>query len=242
MRKPSWRVATSVIVLAFGIGHAGCYTSGTPGGSGAGGSPPAGGGTSAGTANGGNTNGGDAGNGDSGAGACASNSDCTGCAAVCVVDAGQCVECLVDSDCKVGTSCAGGGGGGTGGAGGGTATGGATAAAADRYCLQNKCNDFVMCSERGVCSDKTSTCDVTAHHCVQCLSTADCTALNLTGTICAGNKCRPTCQSSNFQCTSSTGLCSVSDGTTGICTEHCSIDSDCYPGYECVDTICVPSG
>ncbi len=89
MRGSSWIVAIAIVAVGFGFGHFGCYTSGTPGGLGAGGAPDA--------AAPGIASGGDAST-TGGAATCQSNAQCVGRndkKNVCSGDGGSCIECLV---------------------------------------------------------------------------------------------------------------------------------------------------
>jgi hypothetical protein len=218
MRGSSWIVAIAIVAVAFGFGHIGCYTSGTPGGLGAGGAPDA--------ATPGNSSGGDASTtGTGGTATCQSNEQCVGRndnKKVCSRDGGPCVECVVDIDCVLPLDP--------------DASADSGADTTDRYCLHSVCEPFASCETALDCplGQDAGVCDSTSKHCVRCLSSSDCA----TGTTCFGRMCRLPC-TSDLTCTKYGLLCSNIDG--GFCVELCSIDSDCYPGNVCKNSHCMPA-
>jgi hypothetical protein len=206
MRKSEWLLATSILLVGLGFGHAGCYTSGLPGGHGAGGASAS-------------TSGGSGGSDASsesadGSTTCESNADCASHRSnpVCNPNGGQCVQCIVDSDCPAD-------------------------AGVDPYCLLNTCTFHVACQLPGQCPSPNSDqiCDTSSKHCVACITNADCSTV---GTACFANLCRTTCATSK-SCTAPTTYCAIVDGGTGFCTETCAINSDCSPGYKCSNMACV---
>jgi hypothetical protein len=204
MRKSEWLLASSILLVGFGFGHAGCYTSGLPGGNGAAGASNASGG-----------GGGLAARTDAGADAsakCGSNADCVshGANHVCDTNSGECVACTIDQDCPAD-------------------------AGVDPYCHLNTCKAYVACQYPGKCPGSSDLCDIPSKHCVECISNVDCPTV---GTACFANLCRTTCATSK-SCTAPTTYCAIADGGTGFCTETCTINSDCSPGYKCSAMACV---
>jgi len=100
MQKSRWIIASVAIVGMMGFGHAGCYTSGIPGGAGFGGTTNAGGSSS--SLGGSAAGGGDGGIADADTDAevpqCANSSECPG-GQLCDTSSSHCVDCTQDIDC-----------------------------------------------------------------------------------------------------------------------------------------------
>jgi len=221
MRSFTRLVTTAMMAWGFGLGHAGCYTSGIPGGSGAGGATlgVGGAGTSAGAESDASDQGGA---GDAATAICIDNADCdarTDKKYVCLQSSGSCVECTEDGDCTEPTDS------------------GTPASQAQRYCLHNSCKAFTSCDYPGKCAaGDAGLCNQTLQRCVECLSNLDCTS----GTTCSGTICRLACASANT-CPNTSPVCLTLATGGGICTERCGVASDCLPGYACVSQACTPS-
>jgi hypothetical protein len=152
MRRPSWIAATAIIVLGLGFGHAGCYTSGTPGGTGAGGTSSSGasiggaGGGAAGsspTDSGTSLDSGDAQITDD-AGTCV---DSRGCAVgVCDPKTKRCVDCVTNADCLD----------------------------TQHRCANHECVTIVPCNTDQICKPFGLICDSSRAYCVDCLIQENC--------------------------------------------------------------------
>ncbi len=230
MDKSHWLPVTAILALGAGFGHAGCYTSGTPGGLGAGGSQPSGGTTSQ-DASAGASN--DAADSSGNSLTCQENLDCADSNngnLVCRTDLGQCVQCNVDADCQPSSN----------------SNVLDANLASDMYCYQNACISLLKCQRNSDCKGLADTqiCDL--GHCVQCAIDADCAAIGGVGPNCAGHVCRTPCQSV-IQCNALNSQinldCAQVSSTLSLCTESCtaSAPSDCYPGNTCSSGFCVPS-
>ena len=222
MRKSHWLTASALLVLGMGVGHAGCYTSGTPGGLGAGGSQSEGG-----AANTDGSNEDDAGDaGDAGLSnieKCETSADCAendNGKVFCELTAKQCVQCIVSTDCL--TPIADGG----------------SQPDSNQYCYKNACAKYTACKTALDCVHfaDAGNCDSNLH-CVQCNFDADCTAAGLSETRCLGHVCRLPC-ASEVTCNLRGLLCNLD---AGACTERCSAPSDCSPWYTCSTDRCVPT-
>jgi hypothetical protein len=235
MRKSAWLPTSAIVVLGFGLGHAGCYTSGIPGGRGAGGIPSQGDASAqAGTGGTGTDAGGEGGDSgtqvDSGAttrAPCEENSECDGVPGkpVCVSSTGVCVQCIADSDCDSAQSSDADAGG----------TGGSSSSS-KQHCVNTVCRTYTACDFAGKCTGGAGLCDPNLKRCVQCIDTVDCST---PGTTCAGTSCRQVCSTAN-SCPDSSPVC-LKVGTSSICTERCASDSDCLLGYVCSQKICTPA-
>ena len=147
MRKSGWILATSILFVGFGFGHAGCYTCGLPGGMGAGGQssqPDAGGSSNLGEDDSGT-------DGDSGDAAsnvakdCVDSRDCSD-GGVCDPISSQCVGCIGDVDCNPST----------------------------QRCANHECLDIVKCNTDKLCTPIDQICDTVKGYCVDCLGVANC--------------------------------------------------------------------
>ena len=227
MRKSEWLLATSILLVGFGFGHAGCYTSGLPGGHGAGGASYSdagvGGGSDASAATGGSAT-------------CKSKADCASrkdSNHVCTQDWGVCVACIVDKDCLLPADAGVPGAGGNGGA----------PASSDLYCYKNSCIPILTCQNNADCPSDHDSGICTSNHCFQCATDQDCKYIGGSSTTCSGHLCRTPC-TSGLVCKDLSTLkvdCTTSDGGLGFCTEVCTRDSDCYPGNVCRGQLCVPA-
>ncbi len=216
MRKADWLLATAILAVGFGFGHAGCYTSGTPGGLGAGGASTSDASTSAGGLDAST-------NALGGSSSCRGNSDCASPNHVCTQDGGQCVECVVNQDCVADAGAGGAGGSG---------------ASSNSYCFQNTCNTYKTCGNSLQCTGfaDAGVCDSNSH-CVQCVNDPDCASLGVL-IKCSGYLCSLPCNSDTL-CTPIGLLCNVD---AGVCTAPCAVNSDCHPGNICgADHKCAPS-
>ena len=254
MRKSAWLPTSAIVVFGFGLGHAGCYTSGIPGGSGAGGIPSQGdasvqggaGGT--GTDAGGSSNVDAGGSGTGGTTTCQTNADCGPIDGmhVCLPASGTCVACIEDTDCNPAADDAG--------------SSSQSASSASQYCFRNACLSFVPCQRTTQCLSAgasggasasgggaatggaaVSVCDPVLGHCVQCSQDNDCRAQpSAPGLNCRVNRCRASC-GSDLDCLKLGLLCNLA---LSVCTEECDTNSDCYPGYRCDLSVgkCVPKG
>ncbi len=226
MRTSTSLAALAIVIIGFGFGHAGCYTSGIPGGSGAGGASAAAG-----------TGGRDSTNPDSDAGdsedastaadsGATSNCDTVECDVdpgkpLCLPSTGACVECLIDANCETPT----------------TGDAAVVSSSGTHHCVNNTCRTYTACDYPGKCTGGAGLCDQALERCVQCIETVDCST---PGTTCAGNLCRQVCSTANA-CPDSSPVCEKL-GTSGICTERCVTDSDCALGYKCgSDKACTPA-
>lgn len=193
MRKSNWLLASSILLVGFGFGHAGCYTSGLPGGHGAGGASAS-------------TSGGSGGSDASsesadGSTTCESNDDCAGrkdSNHACNPNGGQCVQCVVDNDCPAD-------------------------AGVDQYCHLNSCRSHTACQLPGVCPGGVQVCDTSSKHCVDCITDADCSTAgtacfgNLCRTTCATSK---SCIAPTTYCTivnGGTGFCTETCAINSDC-------------------------
>ena len=149
MRKSRWFLPAAIVTLAFGLGHSGCYSSGTPGGFGAGGAPA----TSPIDAGGSASGNDDAGSEDSGADAttvpegCGDSRDCA-VGEVCDPTSHRCVGCITQADCTATT----------------------------QRCANYQCVDIVGCATDKVCTPIGQICDTTNGYCVDCLDQSNCPA------------------------------------------------------------------
>ena len=146
MRRHNLLLATAILTVGLGFGHAGCYSSGTPGGLGAGGSTSQDntGGTSG-------TRGADSGGvEDSGNDAsntietCVDSRDCPD-SGLCDTTLHRCVECVSDLDCTTSV----------------------------QRCANNQCVDKTTCVSDKICLPK-QICDTTKGYCVDCLDQRNC--------------------------------------------------------------------
>lgn len=213
-------------------------------GLGSGGSAGAGG---TGGAGGSGASGGNGGSGGSVSGPCESNEDCA--VGVCDEIAGECVECLFETDCEGSARCT------------------------DKRCVPNtECVNSLDCVDAPtgpICDPTTSTCeqcvepsdcdgtadcvdhrcvaftactnsldcesgqvcDPDLERCVECVESTDCGD----GETCVANQCKTLvgCQSDN-QCTPLGQLC---DKVLGVCVD-CLKHSDCPTAYHCVGGGC----
>jgi hypothetical protein len=156
MRYSGWFLTTAILTVGLGFGHAGCYTSGIPGGLAVGGSSSQ---TNAGgTSNsnqGGSSQDRDSSVDASDAGADASDApagcvDSRNCSTdqVCDPTSHQCVGCMSDADC----------------------------APASERCAQHNCISIVRCTTDKQCTPNNQICDTTKTYCVYCIDYKNCVA------------------------------------------------------------------
>ena len=178
MQKSRWIIASSVVALAMGFGHAGCYTSGIPGGPAAGGAPSTtSGGQTSDDAGSGGTNAGsggsDAGEGGTGSEVTCLNSKNCGPNTVCYVTSGAtigtCVECIANADCgsvsnricnahtNTCVACLQSNDCGTG-----------------QRCVQNGCIAALPCASDKTCYSSSQVCDFANGWCVECRNSNEC--------------------------------------------------------------------
>jgi hypothetical protein len=161
MRKLGWLWTTAILTLGFGFGHAGCYTSGIPGGLGAGGaSVTAGGAYGAGGTDSDASTGGSQGDGGSssvaGSGTvapgasidCENSLQCSSLSEVCDPTSRKCVDCIDNNDCT----------------------------AVTQRCANHVCLNIVTCTSDRTCYPNNELCDKTKLYCVQCLDNSECSA------------------------------------------------------------------
>jgi hypothetical protein len=96
MRNSNRIAATAIMVVGLGFGPVGCYTSGTPGGTGAGGASQGGGGSSSGGTYP-TDSGADADSGATDVPECVDSRGCDG--GICDPSSHACVGCLTNADC-----------------------------------------------------------------------------------------------------------------------------------------------
>ncbi len=188
MKNTDWIIASFVVVMALGFGHAGCHTSGIPGGTGAGGDNGLGGAAATGGVS--DNEAGVEQDAASASSPCTDDYDCAADKQVCV--GGACVDCLSDTDCvstgkgnvcenEVCQTCVAARGCGT-----------------NQRCFRNECIPTVACSsDRTACIRETPpmTCG-TAGYCMECVDDDGCK--QYAPAVCSTQRC--TC-----------------DGTNGIC-------------------------
>ena len=207
MQKSRWIIASSSIALAMGFGHAGCYTSGIPGGPAAGGAPTmsTGGQTSHDAGNDSETGGVDAGSGGTSAGdsfigskcinalqcgdidvcneqtstcvECNATVDCKKRGGVCDTSTNKCVGCLQDSDCGQ-----------------------------DNRCAASRCIAAASCGSANDCKPFFQVCDAFNGYCVECTRSDDCI-------VSAVDKC------ADGPCTCYDGLCFAPGTAPGPSTD-----------------------
>jgi hypothetical protein len=194
MQKSGWFVTLSAIAVAIGFGHAGCYTSGVPGGSALGGASATGGSSS--------QAGSDAGpEGSGGEDAAPPTCDILACKRanqVCDPQSHECVDCAQDHDCvepgkavcdtahHTCVAC--------------LSTKGCDPAT--QRCVQYECMTSQLCESDKQCPG-LQICyatDGSAGYCIECGSSLHCS--DVAPSVCA-----------NDQCTCDNGVCVLPDGS-----------------------------
>lgn len=156
MRYSGWFLTLGFLTVGLGFGHAGCYTSGTPGGLAVGGSDA---GVTSNSNQGGSSQDGDSGAdaSDSGPDAsdvgkpCVDSRDCSHEQAheqVCDLASHQCVGCISDADCVL----------------------------TSERCAQHSCLSIVRCISDKQCTPSDQICDTTRTYCVHCIDYKNCLA------------------------------------------------------------------